>query len=240
MKSISRLSRIVLSALLFPAASFAVEISLDNFAVQGNKGSNTVGYVDIEKVFAAHPLTKRLQDEFNAEVEKKKASVSDQQAAIEGMKQVVKSSSTMIMQMKVELEQMKQNMNSPVAQQPPVAEGTAAPVAVSTEAAKPAVDAAAVAAKERDIKAGETELESIKTLIAKREKDLCDYTDQCKRDITELESKQTNAVLQDIYGILEKITEENNLSMIMDKSNVLYGQPGEDYTDKVLERLQGR
>jgi Skp family chaperone for outer membrane proteins len=240
MKSINSRIAVVLSTLLLPAVIFGVDISLDNFVVQGNKSSSAMGYVDIEKVFANHPLTKRLQDEFNAEVEKKKAAVGEQQKTIEDAKQVVKSSSTLIMQMKVELEQMRQNLNSPVSQQPLPAADTMTPVAVSTAAAAPVIDAAMVAAKERDVKAGEAEIENMKVLITKREKDLCDYTDQCKREITDMESKQTNTVLQDIYGILEKITVDNNLSMIVDKSNVLYGQPGQDYTDKVLERLQGR
>ncbi len=225
--------KLALLGLFLAVPSFGVEISLDNFVVKGNQASNSIGYVDIEKVFANHPLTKRMQEEFNSEVAKRKKAVSDLQAAIDSMNASVKSSSTLVMQMKVELETLKSNLNSPV--NAVVSSFTA--VAASTVAA---VTGADVAAKEQSIRASEADIENMKLAIAKKEQELCDFSNQCKTEISDLEKKQTDAVLADIYGILEKITVEDNLSMIVDKTNVLYGHPAQDYTDKVLERLQGR
>ena len=226
MKRISKRTIILISLLIFCGRLGAVEISLDKFVVKGNQSSNSIGYVDIEKIFANHPLTKRLQEDFNAEADKKKQAMNDLQKAINDLQGAVKSSMTLVTQMEIELESMKNNLN--------------APVVVSTAAAKPSIDAATVAAKEKQLKDNEAGIDNMRLVIAKKEKDLCDFSDKCKKEMTELEKKQTDEVLADIYGILEKITVEDNLSMIVDKTNVLYGHPAQDYTDKVLERLQGR
>jgi len=253
MKRIAKRTIFLIAALTLwpPAARLgAVEISLNGFVVKGNQSSSSIGYVDIEKIFANHPLTKRLQEDFNAEADKRKQAMSDLQKAINDMQSSVKSSSTLVTQMKIELENMKSNLNSPATQQFTLAAGTSAPVAVSTAAAnsvavssataKPPVDAAAIAAKEKLVKDDEAGIANMRLAITKKEQDLCDFTDKCKKDMVDLEKKQTDEVLADIYGILEKITVEENLSMIVDKTNVLYGHPAQDYTDRVLERLQGR
>jgi len=85
----------------------AVEISLDNFRVKGNQSSNSIGYVDIEKILPITRSRRGLQDEFNAEVDKRKQAMTRTCESHDDLQTAVKSSSTMVTQMQIELESMK-------------------------------------------------------------------------------------------------------------------------------------
>jgi len=61
-----------------------------------------------------------------------------------------------------------------------------------------------------------------------------------KEDIIKLEADNTKAVLNDIYKMLEKIAVEDNLTIVIDKNNVLYGRASQDLTDKLRDRMRGR
>ena len=45
-------------------------------------------------------------------------------------------------------------------------------------------------------------------------------------------------VLEMIYEAIEKVGQEEGISMILDKREILYGKEVLDITDKVLERLK--
>lgn len=236
---------ILLSCIALCAASLnAVEISLDNFKVEGSKSSSNIGYVDMDKIFQSHPLTKRLQDDFAAEADKRKKVIDEAQKDISETERIISSSSTITIQVKIELDALRINFAQLQAQPAvqPVAASTeaAAAVSVSTEPAKPVIDAAMVAAKENELKEIEKGIEAMKKDLEKKRYELGKLIERNRKDLEELEEKHTASVLQDLYDILEKITVEENLSMIVDKNNVLYGHPGQEYTDKVLERLRGR
>ncbi|MFH1368273.1 MAG: OmpH family outer membrane protein [Elusimicrobiota bacterium] len=245
MKKLIIVYPILLCSLLTARPAYPVEISLDNFKVDGNKTSSSIGYADMEKVFESHPLTKRLQAEFNTEAEKRKKDIDAARQEITATENIVKSSSTAILQLKIELDALKTNFAAQQAMPPqpePVMLSTeaAAPVAVSTETAKPALDQAMITQKEVEIKEKEAGIDKMKKDIEKKNIELMRLIDKSKKELGELEEKHTGAVLSDLYSILEKITIEENLSMIVDKGNILYGHSAQDYTDKVLERLRGR
>lgn len=236
-----------LCVLLFASAaisSFAVEISLDNFKVEGTKSSSAIGYVDIETVFKAHPLAKRLLDEFNTEADKRSKEIDESRKGISDMQAAVISSGTLIIQAKIEMDSLKLNYAAQQSQPPaPVIISTdtadAVPV-VSTETAKPLIDQAMITAKETELKSKESDIERMKQEIEKKKLDLSKLIAKHKKELADLEEKNTNAVLADLYAILEKVTIEDDLSMIVDKSDVLFGHPAQNYTDKVIERLRGR
>ena len=80
----------------------------------------------------------------------------------------------------------------------------------------------------------------MKADVAKKKSNIADKLKHNKQELCDLEARQTDEVLQDIYNIVEKIAKELNINVILDRKDVLYGQPYQDLTDKVIERLQGR
>ncbi len=90
------------------------------------------------------------------------------------------------------------------------------------------------------IKQTEADIETMKSDVLKKKANIAEKFKQNKQELCDLEARQTDEVLQDIYHIIEKIAKELNLTVVLDRKDVLYGQSYQDLTEKVLERLQGR
>lgn len=237
----------------------SVEIPLDKQVTKDGQPIVTMGYVDIEKVFTEHPMTKRLRDEFYKAAEAKKASIKEAQDTIKRLETVIKSSTTQITQLKEELEKLKagpppeteqkQEVHKPTMPgqtiEGPMLPDSQAPadsvsVSTSTEAAPQAVDPDVIEAKIKQIAEMEAELLNIKKELEEKKAGLGDILKKNQEDLVNLEEMQTNTILLDIYDILEKVAIDENVTVIVDKSQILYGESAKDLTDKVIERLQGR
>lgn len=264
--------------LFFISTVFAMEIPVDSSPVsQENASTGNIAYLDIEKVFNEHPMTKRMKEEFKADAETRKKEIQDMEASIGQLQKVIVSTTTEMIQLKTQLALLKNSKSAAANMQvgisttapdvlqgviissspaevplstsaisivppiiatstPSVAISSSQPEAISNEAAS-----AIVYEKfERDIKEKEDALNSFNAEISKKKDDIAQKIKQNREDLTKLEEKQTQKVLADIYRILENIARDNNLAIIVDKDNVLYGPPNQDVTEKVLDRLQGR
>jgi len=228
---------------------YALEIPLDGGGViNGKQATTNIGYVDMEKIFAEHPMTKRMQDDFQAEIDKRRKEIKDMEGSIADLQRVIVSSSSEITQIKAEIDTLKTKaavqQTMAAAQQAMAVSGS---TSTSSQSLPPAIVGVSTASyqsqidsKENDIRAKETGIEAMKQDIAKKKEEIAKQVRQNKDDLVRLEEKQTNSVLTDLYRVLEKIASEENITIIIDKNNVLYGQPGQDLTAKVRERLQGR
>ena len=228
----------------------AVEIPLDGRIGTSAEGGGTasIGYVDIEKIFAEHPMTARVQAEFQAEVEQRKKEISDLERSVADLQRIIVSSTTEVARMRTELETLKTKGLAPATTvQVPLLPGME--VSSSTQQAASAAPQqkqssadmnALVAAKEQEIKEKEAGIDALNQESAKKKEEIKQQTKQIKEDLVSLEEKKTITVLNDLYRVLERIATEESITIIIDKNDVLYGQPGQDLTQKVRERLQGR
>ncbi|MDE2290651.1 MAG: OmpH family outer membrane protein, partial [Elusimicrobia bacterium] len=82
----------------------------------------------------------------------------------------------------------------------------------------------AVAAKEKE--------------IADKEKALGDYEGGLEQNLVDIESKKSEMLLGRIYLAIRQTATENGVSVVIDKSAILYGQPSVDLTQKVLKKLE--
>ncbi|MBN1621955.1 MAG: OmpH family outer membrane protein [Endomicrobiales bacterium] len=234
--------------LITPAVT--VEISLDEQAADSDVLIN-VGYVDIEKVFEAHPMAKRLKEEFYQKAENKKLELQDAEAKISSLKKVVVSSTTMIDRMKEEVKVMKnisQNIGKniqDVIKTSSTIDDEQGTVQISTQTPqqppqrKP-VDEKTIKEKEKQIQQAEEELALIKKDLETQQLELIKVTKKNKEELISYEKELTNRVLADIYHILDRVSQENRITIILDKKQVVYGQSMKDLTDTVLDRLRGR
>jgi len=113
-------------------------------------------------------------------------------------------------------------------------------VAPQTSTSTIKADPAQIDSEEKEIVDIQAGIEQIKAAITKKKEELETAKKKTKDDIVKLEASNTKAVLSDIYKMLEKIAVEENLTIVVDKNNVLYGQASQDLTDKLRERMRGR
>lgn len=202
-----------------------------------------IAYVDIELIFNEHPMTGRLKSEFEAVVEKKRAELADGEKAIASLSAIVVSTTTRIDNLRKEVEAMKKALDEKPAQpQTIMLPGTTYTITVMPMSGAPAVkaDPEIIAAKESEIKTLEEDVEKAKIELSKRREELSLLRKKDKDEVVRLEAEHTLSVLNDIYKVLESVSVEENLMIVLDKNNVLYGQAKQDLTPRVLERMRGR
>ncbi|MFI5362034.1 MAG: OmpH family outer membrane protein, partial [Elusimicrobiota bacterium] len=147
---------------------------------------------------------------------------------------------------------------------PPSPAPAPAAVAVSTkavqQAAAPAVSTAAVAAAAgmfpmpaqapvvAQAPAGPTQAQrllefdakiiSIQADIAHKESELTHEHDDADRGLLDVESRKTDQVLARLYRAVSEVARREGVSVVIDKTTILYGHQAVDLTDKVLKYLR--
>jgi Skp family chaperone for outer membrane proteins len=229
----------------------AIEIPIDSRVVSSGENKDTsnknapegIAYVDIEMIFNEHPMTVRLKTEFEAAVAAKKKELSNMDNQMADMRRVIVSTTTEIDKLKGHIELMKKALNEkPPEPRQVLLPGTSNVVMVAPQASTSTVkaDPELIVSEEKQIVEMQTAVEKVKTEISKLKLDIDNAKKRTKEDIIKLEADNTKAVLNDIYKMLEKIAGEDNLTIVVDKNNVLYGRASQDLTDKLRERMRGR
>lgn len=93
----------------------------------------------------------------------------------------------------------------------------------SVSTSVPEIDAA-IARKEDDLKAKEEELKLFQRMA--------------ERELLEYESRKTEILLGRIYVALKELATKEEVSVIVDKRNILFGQNAVDLTGKLLKKLE--
>jgi Skp family chaperone for outer membrane proteins len=102
-----------------------------------------------------------------------------------------------------------------------VATGTTQ-VLVQTNPALAELDAK-IALKERD--------------LAAKEADYKEFQSSQEKNLLELESRRTDVLLGKINKAVQEVAHSEGISVVVDKSNILFGHGAVDLTDKVLKKL---
>jgi Skp family chaperone for outer membrane proteins len=132
-----------------------------------------------------------------------------------------------------------QGQPSPEDSRPPLPEGTppaapaaAAPEALPAGADAPAAHAAALAALDERISQKEAEL-------ARREAQAREEQDSAEKNLLDLESRRSEILLGKIYRAVQETARREGVSVVVDKTGILYGHNAVDLTEKVLTYLKG-
>ena len=188
--------------------------------------STTVGYVDMELIFQEFPETKKAKQEYYAEVETRRKMLAGQEEDIAKLNQ--------------RLLVLKTTLESLVISTSAAAE---AGVESSTEAAG-GEEAAPEAGKSEIEKSSATatkpELEKLEKEPDEKKEALETTKQKAVKELEELEESRSLQILGRIYNILEELAQEEGISMVVDKSSILYGSEAVDLTHKLKNRLRGR
>ncbi len=78
-----------------------------------------------------------------------------------------------------------------------------------------------------------------KTLeLARMEADFKETESKAEENLLKLEKRKTEIILGNIYKILREVARENDVTVVVDSKQILYGYKGVDLTDKLIRRLR--
>ncbi|MHB9154778.1 MAG: OmpH/Skp family outer membrane protein [Endomicrobiales bacterium] len=230
-------------SLCAPLSALEIPVGVVPPSGQGTAPQGVIAYVDIEALFAEHPMRKRLQGEFLAEAEKRKKELAGLEGSIAAFEKIIASSTTEVNQAKNEAEDMAREAAKPPAQpQTMVLPGTTEAVRLPgvSQSSAPAATPALTEARLKEISDKEAGLETMKKELQTRKEELALKVKQNKEDLIRLEENQSARVLTDLYQLLDAVAGEKGITIILDKNNVLYGQQYQDLTQEIRQRLTGR
>ena len=224
----------------------AVEIQLDDVRKSDEKPEMNVGYVDVSALFEEHPMTARFKEDFMKEVDKRKQTEKDEHSKLDALESVLVSSTTEIKQLRQDIENIKKNQNQP--QLLPQNSSLQASATSQSGAQAPAVStpsitvspAEQIKAKEDLIAGKEKALTIQKIDIEKKKLEISMLKKKHKDELEKLEAKQSEIVMADLDQVIEEVAKEEDLTIVLDKNNILYGKTIKNVTDMVRQRMRGR
>ncbi len=205
------------AVLVLTPVSSALDIPLTGGGTGDTVGMK-IGYVDMEKIFQLYPKTQDAKVDYSKQLKAKRAELAAREIELNQ----VKSKITV-------LEATLKNSPVPLGKSD-VADGTTPPVG-SDEAVDP--DMENLEAKEPA---------SIAALKKELEDKMADFEEQKKRaqdDLFAFERRQSQTILGTIYQALRDLADEEQVTIVVDKSSILYGDANIDLTDKLQSKVRG-
>jgi len=104
----------------------------------------------------------------------------------------------------------------------------------------------ALLAREEAVKGNARQLLGLDAKIAAAEKALSakesaldGHQASLEKNLVDIESRRSEILLGKIYRAIRDVARENGVSVVVDKAQILYGQPSVDMTEKVIRKLEG-
>lgn len=114
-------------------------------------------------------------------------------------------------------------------------------VSVGAPASRAAVEQAAtqVAISSAVLAELDQKIETKSSEIGSQEKAVAEFQRKAQKELLDMESRKVQIILGKIYPALDEVAREEGVSVIVDKTSILFGQSAVDLTEKLLKRLQG-
>lgn len=235
--------------LVFASAARGLEIPVR----RGGAGGATVGYVDMELVFREYPEAKKAREEYRQELLRQKTELAARERALEDLKgeiDVLKGKAALAAAVDRSTDTSSpgglaagaSSAASPLpGAVPAVSTGTPAPADPSTLKGESAGQASGTAAPviSTAAAASQAEIGKREDLLLKRQKELEEARDSSAKSLREFEASRSKTILGRLYKALVELAEERGISIVVDKSAILYGQNTVDLTDALNRRVRG-
>ena len=75
--------------------------------------------------------------------------------------------------------------------------------------------------------------------LAQKEEDFKSYQAAAEKSLLDIESRKTEILLGKLHKAVQVVARKEGISVVVDKSSIVYGHDGVDLTDKVLKYLKG-
>lgn len=85
----------------------------------------------------------------------------------------------------------------------------------------------------------EAQLATKKSELERKEAELREHQAQVEKNLIDIESRRSEILLGRIYAAVQEVAREAGVSVVVDKSQILFGQNTVDLTAKVIKKLEG-
>jgi Skp family chaperone for outer membrane proteins len=197
----------------------AVEVSLEeNKAAKGG-----VAFVDMKQLFRLFPETQKAKRSFEDSMHQSEEQINLRRAELLGLR-------AEIGRLKAERDAAEKASAAP-----------AAPNLPGTEVARSTAPAAAPSASPADrLAALDKTIADKSRILAEKDADFKTFESKTEKGLLDLEGRKTEALLGRIYAAIQETAKDENVSIVLDKSQILFGHKGVDLTDKVAQRLKSQ
>ena len=127
--------------------------------------------------------------------------------------------------------------SSPTPMTPPVLSTSPAPTIASTSTPNPIPIPAGPSYAQRLLEL-DGKIISLEADIKRKEADLARERDEADHGLLDVESRKTDQVLARLYRAITEVSRREGVSVVVDKTTILYGHPAVDITGKVLQYLK--
>ncbi len=226
---------------LFSLFCYSVEIPIEG----SSGGAVSIACVDMEKLFKEYPKVEQSKKEYETLKKEKQTELEEKEIEIKNIQEEIKN-------IEKEIENIKESIHkiseSEIVQ--PIEISTApveilistdTEILISTETFSETITTSTfTVSKTTDIATLEIQLQEKKNIIEEKNKEYKELEEKIKKELKEFETSKTMAIMADLYKIIKELAEEENISIVVEKQNILYGLPNTDITDKVIDRLRGK
>lgn len=255
------MKKLIFAALLalVPLNAAALELLLEE-----NRGeSGTIGYVDIDRVFKEYSGTTGAREDFLAEIKKKEDALNAKKTHIFTLKAEI-AKLRQEREFALTLPSLLETQKS-VAEAAAAVQASSAAVQASTAAAQPPAVSTALPAGVASLPGMDgidmpgvskvpvahfkfsvsTSVPEIDLALQKKEAELKSREDdlrysqkQAEKELLDFESRKSELLLGRIYTALKELAVKEEVSVIVDKRSILFGQNAVDLTGKLLKKLE--
>jgi Skp family chaperone for outer membrane proteins len=204
----------LVAAFLFVAAgAVALEIPLKQSFGEG--AGTSIAYVDMETIFQQFPETAKAKEQYYQQVADRRETLAQKEKELVDLRE----------QLSVLRSTLEASQSAPSTEQA-VSESTAVTVSGLN------VSTASLAAVAQSL----TQREQ---LLQEKEASLKREQLQAVEELKRLEEQRTLQIYGKLYNALVQLAEEQGVSLIVDKTSILYGQKALDLTDRLSRRVRG-
>lgn len=198
-----------MAATVFATSAHALEIPLGGGLESKSGGGTTVGYVDMDRIFQIYPQTQIAKEDYAKQLEKKRAQLHEKESQVNALKARIGV-----------LDSTLKGLNTPPPNGAAPADGTASP-------------------SDTPVAAGDSPSSDMKKQLEAQMAELDDLRKQSERDLATFQNQQSQIILGKIYQALRDLAQEEQVTLVVDKASILYGDTAIDLTDKLQTKVRG-
>lgn len=199
----------------------------------------TVAFVDIDEAFNAHPRTVAVKEQIRQKILAKEKEVRSAKQLIQVLQAENRTLAAQLNEIKPFYEQVVVE-TQPLLPRPPEKQDTLAFDNLINRLTFGGAEPLTTSPLNRPERADDltTRIAANKKIIQERELFIDTYRYQTREEILQLEKKEVNEILQDIYSEIKTFAKKRNIGAIVRKDEVLYGEKPVNVTKDFINRLQ--
>ncbi len=180
----------------------------------------------MNRIMDEYPDAKKIKGELSASVNIRKENIKNFQSQIVAMDMEIK-----------QMEEQLQTYNEEQKKTKEIAAGAAlAEVPSSTETVVVVTTETVTQISSPTFTTAD--IETKKVTMEKQKSDLEKYIAVTKQEEKAINNKAKKNIMGKLYDILKEVSDEEGLTVLVDSSNVIYGEDAQDITEKVLTKLK--